>query len=428
LHLDWSLAFSNGKPAIANPVHILGVGRTDFQRNLHKEGRTLGDLIVEAGRLAITDARIAPMDISAGIVGNFAAGLFTQQLHLGAFLTEIDDALRGLPTMHVEAACASGGTAVLAGAREIMGGMRDVILVVGVEQQKTMPPPEGADVLGAAADYSREKAQFGDFMFPKLFARIAAVYIDRYGLTEEQLAKVAVKNYAHARLNPLAQMRTSDLTLEQARCESNANPCVAPPLKVSDCSQITDGAAALVLCSDPFWKRLARRGPVRLTGLGHTTDRLALDDKDAPNFSVARKAVEQAFAVAGLGPHSLDSVEVHDCFSISEIVAYELLGLAKCGQGASLLESGATALPAVREALQCRARHSGSRGVPVNPGGGLIGDGHPVGATGVRQVVEAFLQLTGRAGARQIEGARRILTFNIGGTFTSNVVMIWERA
>jgi acetyl-CoA C-acetyltransferase len=413
---------------MASSVHILGAGRTDFRRNLRKEGRTLGDLIVEAGRLAIADARIAPADICAGIVGNFAAGLFTRQLHLGAFLTEIDDALRGLPTLHVEAACASGGAAVLAGAREIMGGMRDVVLVVGVEQQKTMPPPEGADVLGAAANYSREKAQFGDFMFPKLFARIARLYMERYGLTEEQLARVAVKNHAHARLNPLAQMRTADLTLEQARCESKANPSVAPPLKVSDCSQITDGAAALVLCSDPFWKKLARRGSVRLAGLGHTTDRLALDDKDAPDFSIARKAVEQAFIAAGLGPDSLDGVEVHDCFSISEIVAYELLGLAQCGQGASLLERGGTALPAVREALQCRAPHSGFRAVPVNAGGGLIGDGHPVGATGVRQVVEAFLQLTGRAGARQIEGARCILTFNIGGTFTSNVVMIWERA
>ncbi|HEY5705903.1 MAG TPA: hypothetical protein VIS96_10050 [Terrimicrobiaceae bacterium] len=413
---------------MASLVHILGVGRTDFRRNLRKEGRTLGDLIVEAGRLAMADARIAPTDIGAGIVGNFAAGLFTQQLHLGAFLTKIDDALRGLPTMHVEAACASGGTAVLAGAREIMGGIRDVVLVVGVEQQKTMPPPEGADVLAAAADYSREKAQFGDFMFPKLFARIARIYMERYSLTEEQLAKVVVKNRAHARLNPLAQMRTLDLTLEEARRESNANPWVAPPLKVSDCSQITDGAAALVLCSDAFWKDLARRDSVRLAGLGHTTDRPALEDKDAPDFSVAQKAVEQAFASAGVGPPNLDGAEVHDCFSISEIIAYELLGLAERGHGVDLLESGSTALPTVRESLPCRASRPGFRGVPVNTGGGLIGDGHPVGATGVRQVVEAYLQLTDRAGERQIEGARRILTFNIGGTFTSNVVMIWERA
>src|SRR4029450_8755866 len=135
----------------------------------------------------------------------------------------------------------------------------------------------------------------------------------------------------------------------------------------------------LVLCSDSFWRRLARREPVRLAGLGHTTDHLALADKEAPDFSVARKAVEQAFAAAGLGPRDLDGVEVHDCFSISEIVAYELLGLAQRGQGASLLESGGTALPAVRESLRCRAPHSGFRAVPVNAGGGLIGDGHPVG-------------------------------------------------
>jgi acetyl-CoA C-acetyltransferase len=410
------------------PVHVLGVARTDFRRNLRKEGRTLGDLIVEAGRAAMLDARVVPADIGAGVVGNFAAGLFTRQLHLGAILTEIDDALRGLPTMRVEAACASGGVAVLSAIHQIMAGSHDVILVVGAEQQKTMPPAEGAEVLGAAAAYAREKAMFGDFMFPKLFARIAQVYFKRYGLGEEQLARVAVKNRAHALLNPLAQMRDAALSFEQARRESDANPCIAPPLKVSDCSQITDGAAALVLCSEQFWKKLGRTDGVRLAGYGHTTDRLALDEKDAPDFAIAKRAAEQAFAMAGLAPGDLDGVELHDCFSISEIIAYELLGLAPPGQGASLLESGATALPAVREMLQIRTLKSGMRSLPVNAGGGLIGDGHPVGATGVRQVAEAFLQLTGGAGAKQIEGARRILTFNIGGTFTTNVAMIWERA
>src|SRR5258708_10406069 len=180
---------------MAEPVYILGAGRTDFRRNLRKEGRTLRDLIVEAGRAAMADARIAPAEIGAGVVGNFAAGLFTRQLHLGAFLTEIDDGLRGLPTMHVEAACASGGVAVLTAAREIMGGLHDVVLVLGAEQQKTMPPAEGAEVLGAAAAYAQEKVQFGDFMFPKLFARIAQLYGEHHGLTEESLARVAVKNY-----------------------------------------------------------------------------------------------------------------------------------------------------------------------------------------------------------------------------------------
>src|SRR5438046_179842 len=183
---------------MAEPVYIVGAGRTDFRRNLRKEGGSLGNLIIEAGRAAMVDARIAPADIGAGVVGNFAGGLFTRQLHLGAFLTEIDPALRGRPTMHVEAACASGGVAVLAAAHQIIGGLHDVVLVVGAEQQKTMPPSEGADVLGAAGDYHQESPQYGDFMFPKLFARIAQIYKERHGLTEQQLALVAVKNRAQA--------------------------------------------------------------------------------------------------------------------------------------------------------------------------------------------------------------------------------------
>lgn len=188
---------------MAEAVYILGAGRTDFKRNIRKEGKTIRHIILDAAQAAIADAGIEPQDIQAGIVGNFASGLFTRQLHLGAFLIEIDSKLRGLPTMHVEAACASGGAAVLAEAQQIMGGLRDVVLVVGAEQQKTMAPAQGADVLAAAGDYHAETPQYGERMFPKLFARIAQLYEKRYGLT-------------------------------------------APPLKVTDCSQITDGAAALI--------------------------------------------------------------------------------------------------------------------------------------------------------------------------------------
>jgi acetyl-CoA C-acetyltransferase len=397
---------------MAEPVYILGAGRTDFGRNLRKEGRALGDVIVEAGRAAVLDAGIAPGEIGAGVAGNFAAGLFTRQLHLGAFLTEIDEAMRGLPTMHVEAACASGGVAVLAAAHQIMAGLHDVVLVVGAEQQKTMPPAEGADVLGAAAQYAEERAEYGEFLFPKLFARIAQVYAERYGLSEAQLAKVALKNRRHALLNPLAQMREKPLDPKVASSAGEANPMIAPPLKASDCSQITDGAAALVLVSERFFRRLQKRRGARLLGFGQTTDHLPLARKDAPTFSIAAGAAARAYAMAGMAPQDLHGVELHDCFSISEIVQYEVLGLAAPGKGAELLESGATALPGGR--------------CPVNAGGGLLGDGHPVGATGVRQVVEAFQQLTGQAGARQIDGARRFLTCNIGGTMTTTVVMIWE--
>lgn len=416
-----------------NSVHVIGAARTDFRRNLRKEGKTLRHLIREAGSAAIADAGIGPEIIGAGIVGNFAAGLFTRQLHLGAFLTEIDPALRGIPTMHVEAACASGSVAVLSAAQAVLGGVHDVVLVVGAEQQKTMPPAEGADVLGAAADYLVEKGQYGDFMFPKLFARIAGIYMARYGITERQLAAVAVKNFAHARLNPLAQMRDAGVSLEQACAACEANPVIAPPLKASDCSQITDGAAALILCSGSFLRRILRASPerarrsIRLLGYGHTTDHLPLEEKEVPGFPLARKAADEAYAMAGLTPPELDGAEVHDCFSISEIVQYETLGFAPPGEGMRWFESGATTLPQLRGSLFATRHPPPDFSLPVNPGGGLIGDGHPVGATGVRQVVEAFDQLTGRAGARAIPGARRFLTSNVGGSVTTSVVMIWER-
>jgi len=201
------------------PVYVIGAGRTDFKRNFRKEGKSIRDIIVEAGTGAIADSGIQPRDVQSGVVGNFASGLFTRQLHLGSFLVEIDEGLLGIPTMHVEAACASGGAAVLTAAHQIMSGAHDVVLIVGAEQQKTMSPADGSDVLGAAADYHAERSIYGDFMFPKLFARIADTYMKRYGLTERQLAQVAVKNYANAKRNPQAQTRDINLTLDQACVE-----------------------------------------------------------------------------------------------------------------------------------------------------------------------------------------------------------------
>jgi len=409
---------------MAEPVYVIGAGRTDFKRNFKKEGKTIRHIILEAARSAMTETGIDPGDIQAGVVGNFASGLFTRQLHLGAFLTEIDPKLRGIPTMHIEAACASGGVAVLSAAQQISGGLHDVVLVVGAEQQKTMPPPEGAEVLGAAGDYHQEHPQYGDFMFPKLFAQIALNYGERHGLTEQELASVAVKNRAHAQLNPLAQMRGCPLSIEEACTESEDNPRFAPPLKVTDCSQITDGGAGLVLCSRRFLKTLPRRPRIRLLGYGHTTDFLGLERKDAPDFPVARNAAERAYAMAGLQARDIQAAEVHDCFSISEIVAYEILGFASPGGGAQLLMSGATALPGARSQFASGASRSA---LPVNTGGGLMSDGHPVGATGVRQIVEAYDQLTETAGERQVPGVERILTFNMGGSVTTSVVMIWGR-
>ena len=409
------------------PVYILGGGRTDFKRNLKKEGKTIRHLIIEAGQKALADAKIDAAEIQAAAVGNFNAGQFTKQLHLGGFVPEIDAKLHGIPTMHTEAACASGSVSVLLGAQWIAGGFHDAVLVVGAEQQKTMSSLDGSDVLGAAADYHIEKPEYGDFMFPKLFGRIAQIYIEKYGATEKELAWVAYKNYAHARLNPMAQMRDADLTYDCASQVSDKNPSVAPPLKVSDCSQITDGSASVVLVSEKFMNKhgLDKSKYPRMLGFGSTTDYLALEKKDAPTFSTARKAAEKAFGMTnGLKPRDMNGVEVHDCFSITEIVAYEILGLAEKGKGFELAMSGATALPQVRnESVSGKIDFE----IPVNTGGGLIGDGHPVGATGVRQVYEAYQHLTGQAGARQIEGAKKFLTFNMGGSLTTAVAMIWGR-
>ena len=409
-----------------NEVYILGGGRTDFKRNLKKEGKTIRDLITEAGRKALADAKIDPAEIEAAAVGNFNAGQFTKQLHLGGFIPEIDAKLHGIPTMHTEAACASGALSVTLGAQWIMGGFHDAVLVVGAEQQKTMSSLDGSDVLGAAADYHVEKPEYGDFMFPKLFGRIAQIYIEKYGASEEALAMVAWKNYAHAKLNPLAQMRDAEVTLDYASQVSEKNPCVASPLKVSDCSQITDGSAALVLVSGKYLDKhgIDKSKLPRLLGYGLATDYLALEKKDAPTFSTARKAAEKAFGMANLKPRDLHGVEVHDCFSITEICAYEILGLAEEGKGAALAMTGATTLPQVRnEKISGKIDFE----IPVNAGGGLIGDGHPVGATGVRQVVEAYQQLTEQAGARQVAAATKYLTFNMGGSLTTSVAMIWGR-
>src|ERR1700681_3091431 len=334
---------------MSESVYILGGGRTDFKRNLKKEGKTIRHIIIEAGKKAIDDGKIDPSEIQAGAVGNFNAGQFTKQLQLGAFIPKIDPKLRGIPTMHTEAACASGALSVLLGAQWIMGGLYDSVLVVGAEQQKTMSSLDGSDVLGAAADYHNEKPEYGDYMFPKLFGKIAQIYMDKYGAKESDFATVAWKNYAHAKLNPLAQMRDADLTLDCASQVSDKNPSVGPPLKVSDCSQITDGSASVVLVSGKYLEKIGgdKKKTPRLLGFGHATDYLPLDKKDAPTFSTARKAAQQAFSVANLQPRNIQGAEVHDCFSITEIIAYEILGLAESGKGVDLVKSGATTLPQV---------------------------------------------------------------------------------
>ena len=395
-----------------NEVFVIGSGRTDFKRNFKKEGKTIRDIVVETTRETLKDAGIAASDVQSGVVGNFAGGLYTRQLHLGSLLVDADEGLKGIPTFHTEAACASGSVAVVAGIQQIMAGTADVVLVVGAEQQKTMSPSDGADVLAAAGDWNIEKPIYGEHMFPKLFASIAKIYMEKYGLTVPQLASVVVKNYQNAQKNPFAQKRGDPVTQEQAVTPSEKNPEFAPPLKITDCSQVSDGGAGIVLASKRFVEKIGRKNAMRLLGFGHATDHLELSKKDVPTFSVARKAAAAAYKMACVRPSDINAAEVHDCFSISEVIQYEILGFAEPGRGVLLLKEGATRLDGR---------------IPVNPSGGLIADGHPVGATGVRQVWEAYRQLTASAGERQVKNASRFLTFNMGGSMTTNVCMIWGK-
>ena len=391
-------------------VFLLGAGRTDFKRNFRKEGKTLRDIVAETVHATMDDAGVPPSDVNSGVVGNFAGGLYTRQLHLGSLIVDADPAFKGIPTLHTEAACASGSVAVVTAIHQILSGLADVVLVVGAEQQKTMSPADGADVLAAAGDWDREKPVFGEHMFPKLFAKIAAQYLAAHNLRPDALADIVAKNYENAQRNPLAQKFGAPMSREQACTVTEHNPEFAPPLKISDCSQVTDGGAGIVLASRRYVERTGRGNAVKLAGFGHATDHLELSKKDGPVFTIARKAAKQAYDRAGLTPGDIHAAEVHDCFSISEVVQYEILGFAETGHGWRLLADGAT-------------RFDGP--IPVNVSGGLIADGHPVGATGVRQVWEACRQLTGTAGKRQLRDVSRFLCFNMGGSMTTNVCTIW---
>ncbi|HVK78432.1 MAG TPA: acetyl-CoA acetyltransferase [Kofleriaceae bacterium] len=403
------------------PVYILGGFQTDFARNWTKEGKHISAMVREAveGALAATD--VAPREIEVGHVGNFAAELYSMQGHLGAFLVDVDPAFSGLPTGRHEAACASGSIALLAASAEIEAGRYDCALVVGVEQMKTVNPAIGGDYLGTAAWYELE-AKGVEFPFPKLFGKLGDEYDRRFGLKDEHLAHISAVNYGNAKRNPRAQTRTWYMN-EAHACEvSTYNSVIGGRIKISDCSQVTDGAVAVVLASEKFAAAWAQRKHrrldtlARIQGWGHRTAPLTFDakvaeSKDQPYvLPHTRKAITDAYARAGIADcWALDGIETHDCFTTSEYMAIDHFGLTAPGQA--------------WKAIEDRVIDFDGK-LPINPSGGLIGAGHPVGATGVRQLLDASLQVTGRAGAYQVPNARRFATLNIGGSGTTSVVFI----
>jgi acetyl-CoA C-acetyltransferase len=406
------------------PVYVLGGYQTDFARNWSKERKHISAMIREAVLGGLEATGVEPAEIQVGHVGNFAAELYAMQGHLGAFLVDVAPELSGLPTGRHEAACASGSIALLAASAEIEAGRYDCALVVGVEQMKTVNAAVGGDYLGTAAWYELE-AKGVEFPFPKLFGRLGDEYDRRYGLKDEHLAHISAVNYANAKKNPRAQTRTWYMSEEHACAAGEFNPLIGGRIKVTDCSQVTDGAVSIFLASEAFATAYAKRRGLalaelpRLQGWGHRTAPLTFDAKVAESadhpyvLPHTRQAILDAFRRAGVADvWQLSAIETHDCFTTSEYMAIDHFGLTAPGESWKAIEERVIDLDGK---------------LPINPSGGLIGCGHPVGATGVRQLLDAYLQVTGQAGDYQVAGAERVATLNIGGSGTTSCVFVVGR-
>ncbi len=402
-------------------VFVLGGEQTDFARNWKKENKHFVAMMREAVLGALEAAGIEPGQIEVAHVGNFAGELYCRQGHMGAFFLEIDPAFSGLPTSRHEAACASGSVALLAASAEIEAGRYDLACVVGIEQMKTVSAAEGGDYLGTAAWYERE-AHGIEFPFPKLFGRLGDEYDRRYGLKSEHLDAISVLNYENAKRNAKAQTRTWYMNKQHAASSPEDNPVIGGRIRVSDCSQVTDGAAVVLLASSRFAERYARRRGIaieslpRIKGWGHRTAPIMFEAKIAESagnpyiLPHVRRTILEAFERAGIDDvRGVDGIETHDCFTTSEYMAVDHFGITAPGESWKAIEEGWLAI---------EGRH------PMNPSGGLIGVGHPVGATGVRQVLDACRQVTGAAGDYQVEGARNFATLNIGGSGTTSVSFV----
>jgi acetyl-CoA C-acetyltransferase len=401
--------------SMANDVWVLGGYQSDFAGNLAREGREISDLVGEVTEGTLADAGIDAEDVGTIHVGNAFGQLFNGQGQLGAMPATIDARLWGVPAARHEAACASGSVAVLAAMAELEAGRYDCALVLGVEQERNVPGAKAPEYLGAAAWIGHEGEE-ATYMWPYMFSAIADEYDQRYGLDDAHLRAIAELNFRNARTNPRAQTRGWDLTDASFSDDDVANPVVEGRLRRTDCSQVTDGGAGVVLVSDRFLEAHPGRRAARIEGWGHATASLALGPKLARSrgedhvFPHVRRAVTDAFARAGIGGvDGLDGIETHDCFTISEYVAIDHFGITGPGESWKAVENG-------------DLERDGS--IPVNPSGGLIGVGHPVGATGVRMLLDATRQVTGRAEDTQVDGARRFATLNIGGSLTTTVSFV----
>ncbi|SEI03139.1 thiolase domain-containing protein [Paracoccus alkenifer] len=380
-------------------IFITGSGHTRFGRLADN----LETLIVDAAREAMADAGVGGAEVDAVFLGHFNSGLVPDGF-ASSLVHQADPGLRYKPATRCENACASGAAAIFAGMNAILAGKADTVLVVGAEKMTSNSTEQVTRAL-AGAGYQNDAAEAA-LSFPQLFGIAAQQYRDRYGDPLPAMARIASKNHGNAMANPLAQMHRP-MSVEDCATVSERNPEIAPPLRLTDCSLITDGAAAIVLQSDRAAADAARR--VRFAGTAHVSDIMPMSKRDFLSFDGPRRAISAAYAEAGITVSDLDFAEVHDCFTIAELLIYEAMGLAPAGQGERALDEGIV--------------FTDGR-TPVNLSGGLKAKGHPVGATGVSMHALAFRQLTGQAGDMQRKDAEHGLVFNMGGAAVANFASV----
>ena len=402
-------------------IYLLGGWQSDFSAHWSRQGLELADAFTQAVRSGLEATRLEPEEVECGHVGNFVGELFAGQGLLGGFFGLVDPAFDGLPTARHEAACASGSVALLAATAELEAGRYELACVVGLEQMRNVPGQQAARNLGAAAWAGHEFTE-ARYLWPRAFSDLADEYERRHGLRYEHLMRIAEINFANGKHNPNAQTRQWSFTPESFTAHDEANPVVDGRTRKQDCGQVTDGSAVVFLATARrAAEYAARRGLSlerlpRLRGWGHRSAPISYAAKVRASagqpyvFPQVHRAIEDARARAGVKDVSqVHVVETHDCFAMTEYMAIDHLGLTAPGESWKAIEDGS---------IEMKGR------LPINPSGGLIGLGHPVGATGVRMALDAFKQVTGTAGGYQVEGARTCQTLNIGGSTTTTVSLV----
>jgi len=409
---------------MAQDVFILGGYQSDFSRNWTREGLEIFELFGDTLNTGLSDTGLDGKDIDAAHVGNFTAELFCNQGHLGGFFGEANPALSGVPAGRHEAACASSSIAMLAATAEIEAERYDTVAVMGIEMMRNVPGDQAAQFIGGPAMWAGRECQGVKYPWPHMFSNLGNEYARRYGLEYQHLAGISEINYANAKRNPNAQTRKWTFTNKSFTQDDEANPVIDGMVRRSDCGQVTDGAAVVFLASEKGARKYADKhglklGDIaRIKGWGHSTAPLGYESKlkearqsNSPYiFPHVRKAITDAYGRANIGgPFALDAIETHDCFTTTEYMAIDHFGITAPGESWKAIEEGTIAMEGK---------------LPVNPSGGLIGLGHPVGATGVRMVLDAAKQVTGKANAYQVEEAKNVGTLNIGGSATTTVSFI----